>query len=102
MAKIKRPSQAASGGGKETDGMSTDPGQRRANQERPLRSAGIDTPEPPSFVERLEAALTDAPIDDEPLTEEDLAAIEAGWEDYRQGRTITLEELLQRDRWPAR
>lgn len=69
---------------------------RRRGPEERSRSAGIETPDLPSFVDRLEAALADAPIDDEPLTDEDRAAIEAGWEDYRQGRTITLEELLQR------
>lgn len=67
----------------------------------PRRFAGIDTPEPLTFVDRLEAALADAPIDDEPLTDEDRAAIEAGWEDYRQGQTNTLDELLERNLRPA-
>lgn len=46
-------------------------------------------------------ALLNAPIDDEPLTEEDLQAIEEGREDARHGRTVTLDELMARRRAPA-
>ena len=38
-------------------------------------------------------ALRDAPPDDEPLTEEDIAALEEAWEDVRQGRLISHEEI---------
>jgi hypothetical protein len=46
-------------------------------------------------------AMLNAPIDDEPLTEEDLTAIAEGREDVRYGRTITLDELMARRRAPA-
>lgn len=39
------------------------------------------------------AALRDAPPDDEPLTEEDVAALEEAWEDVRQGRLVSHEEI---------
>ena len=39
-------------------------------------------------------AMLNAPIDDEPLTEEDLTAIAEGREDARYGRTIKLEDLV--------
>lgn len=38
-------------------------------------------------------ALQDAPPDDEPLTEEDVTALEEAWEDVRQGRLISHEEI---------
>lgn len=38
-------------------------------------------------------ALRDAPPDDEPLTEEDVAALEEAWEDVRQGRLVSHEEV---------
>lgn len=38
-------------------------------------------------------ALQDAPPDDEPLTEEDAAALEEAWEDVRQGRLVSHEEV---------
>lgn len=38
-------------------------------------------------------ALRDAPPDDEPVTEEDVAALEEAWEDVRQGRLISHEEI---------
>ena len=41
----------------------------------------------------LYQALMNAPIDDEPLTEEDLAAIEEGRRDVREGRTYRWEEV---------
>jgi hypothetical protein len=41
-------------------------------------------------------ALLSAPEDDEPLTDEDLAAIAEGEEDQRLGRTITLDEYIAR------
>lgn len=37
-------------------------------------------------------ALRDAPLDDEPLTEDDLAAIEEAKRDFREGRTLSHEE----------
>lgn len=49
--------------------------------------------------ERLGAlvdALRDAPMDDEPLTEEDLAALEEAWEDVAQGRLISHGEIRRR------
>ena len=39
------------------------------------------------------AALKAAEWDDEPLTDEDIAAIEEGKEQIRRGKYITLEEL---------
>jgi predicted transcriptional regulator len=41
-------------------------------------------------------ALEEAPYDDEPLTDADIAAIEKGKADYRQGRFITSEEAKRR------
>ena len=41
-------------------------------------------------------ALRDAPVDDEPLTEEDLAALEEAWEDVAHGRLISHEEIRRR------
>jgi len=46
-------------------------------------------------------AMLDAPIDDEPLTDEDVQALEEGREDARHGRTVTLDELMARRRAPA-
>ena len=37
-------------------------------------------------------AFMEAPIDDEPLTEEEIAAIEEGREDVRAGRVLSHEE----------
>jgi hypothetical protein len=41
-------------------------------------------------------ALRDAPPDDEPLTEEDLAALEEAYEDLGQGRVVSHEEARRR------
>ncbi len=41
-------------------------------------------------------ALREAPLDDEPVTEEDKRAIEEAREDFANGRTITTEELSRR------
>lgn len=41
-------------------------------------------------------ALREAPPDDEPITQEDLAAIEEAWEDVRRGRLIPHEEIRRR------
>lgn len=38
-------------------------------------------------------ALEEAPPDDEPLSEDDVAALEEAWEDVRQGRLVSHEEL---------
>ena len=38
-------------------------------------------------------ALWEAPIDDEPLSDEDRASLAAGWEDIKAGRIVTLEEV---------
>lgn len=38
-------------------------------------------------------ALRDAPPDDEPLTEEDIAALEEAYEDLAQGRVFSHEEV---------
>ena len=42
----------------------------------------------------LLVALRNAPLDDEPLTDEDIAAIGEGLEDIKQGRTIPWDEYL--------
>lgn len=41
-------------------------------------------------------ALREAPPDDEPVTEEDRAALEEAWEDVRQGRLTPHEEVRRR------
>ena len=38
-------------------------------------------------------AFLNAPLDDEPLTEEDVKAIEEGKEDIKAGRVYTLEQV---------
>jgi hypothetical protein len=38
-------------------------------------------------------ALRNAPPDDEPLTDEDVAALDEAWEDVRQGRLVSHEEV---------
>jgi hypothetical protein len=56
------------------------------------------------FVEYLQAAdedpvlkaLREAPPDDEPVTEGDLQALDEAWEDVRQGRLISNEEVRRR------
>ncbi len=40
-------------------------------------------------------SLLNAPVDDEPLTKEDIKDIEASKEDIRCGRAISLEDLAQ-------
>lgn len=40
--------------------------------------------------------LQDAPPDDEPLTEEDVAALEEAYEDLAQGRIFSHEEVRRR------
>ena len=42
------------------------------------------------------AALRNAPPDDEPLTEEDVAALEEAYEDLAQGRVVSHEEARRR------
>jgi hypothetical protein len=37
-----------------------------------------------------------APPDDEPLTEEEHAAVDEGWQAYLEGRVVSGEELRQR------
>lgn len=37
--------------------------------------------------------MVEAPYDDEPLTEEDIAALDEAWEDVAAGRVITDEEV---------
>ena len=41
-------------------------------------------------------ALRDAPPDDEPLTEEDIAALQEAYEDLAQGRVVSHEEARRR------
>ena len=41
-------------------------------------------------------ALRDAPPDDEPMTEEDLVALEEALEEVRQGRITPHEEVRRR------
>jgi len=40
-------------------------------------------------------ALMNAPVSEEPLTDEDIAAIEQAKEDARQGRLISSEQLMK-------
>lgn len=42
------------------------------------------------------AALRDAPPDDEPLTEEDVVALEEAYEDLAQGRVVSHAEARRR------
>ena len=37
--------------------------------------------------------LVETPYDDEPLSEEDIAALDEAWEDVAAGRVIIMEEL---------
>ena len=37
--------------------------------------------------------LVETPYEDEPLTEEDIAALDEAYEDLKAGRTVTMEEL---------
>lgn len=37
--------------------------------------------------------LVEAPYDDEPLTEEDIAALDEAWEDVAAGRLVPMEEV---------
>lgn len=41
------------------------------------------------------AALAAAPVSDEPYTDEERAASEAGWQDYLRGDSMPLEEYLR-------
>ena len=41
----------------------------------------------------LQAALDSAPVDDEPLTEDDRAAIREGFGDQARGETVSHEEV---------
>jgi hypothetical protein len=47
-----------------------------------------------SMLSPLERTLALAPIDDEPVTEEDAAAIEAGIASLEQGRGVPMEKIL--------
>jgi hypothetical protein len=38
-------------------------------------------------------ALREAPIDDEPETEEERKAVAEAWEDYKAGRVVSLKEI---------
>jgi hypothetical protein len=67
-------------------------------KETPSRTRDIEGVDDVSWCSEMEAVLATAPIDDEPLTDDDRAALEAGWDDYRHGRTVTLQELLDRQR----
>jgi hypothetical protein len=40
-------------------------------------------------------AAENAPLDDEPLTEEDLRAIEEGLRDHREGRCVSTAQLVE-------
>ncbi len=37
--------------------------------------------------------MVEAPYDDEPLTEEDIAALDEAWEDVAAGRLVSDEEV---------
>jgi predicted transcriptional regulator len=40
-------------------------------------------------------AAENAPVDDEPTSEEDLKAIEEGWRAYRNGESVTHDEAAR-------
>ena len=40
-------------------------------------------------------SLLNAPVDDEPLTEEDVKALEEADEDIRHGRVVSLEQVAE-------
>lgn len=44
----------------------------------------------------LRQSLMEAPYDDEPLSEEDIADLDAAWEEVAAGRLISHEEARQR------
>jgi predicted transcriptional regulator len=44
----------------------------------------------------LRQCLMEAPYDDEPLSEEDIAALDEAWEDVRAGRLVPHEEARRR------
>jgi predicted transcriptional regulator len=46
--------------------------------------------------ERIERSLLAAPIDDEPETSEEKAAVEEALRDIREGRTVSHEEVKRR------
>jgi len=46
--------------------------------------------------ERIEQSLLSAPIDDEPETPEEQAAVEEALRDIREGRTVSHEEVKRR------
>lgn len=48
---------------------------------------------PESELHRVRMAL--CPVDDEPVTEEEAAAIEAAMEDIRQGRIVSHKDVLR-------
>jgi hypothetical protein len=48
------------------------------------------------YTDLLEWVLDTAPVDDEPTTPEEEAAVEEAREDVRQGRTIPFEEIKRR------
>jgi len=58
-----------------------------------VEAAILDVTEPPH------RPLADAPEDDEPVTEEDLAAIREGREAYARGEYATDDELKRRMGW---
>ena len=39
--------------------------------------------------------LMNAPLDDEPVTEEEEAGVREAWEDYKTGRVHTMEEVKE-------
>lgn len=57
----------------------------------PLLKALAESPEDPILL-----ALANAPIDDEPLTAEDIEAIEEGKKSMQEGTSISLSELCSR------
>ncbi|MGH2461989.1 MAG: hypothetical protein ACRDIY_24295 [Chloroflexota bacterium] len=63
------------------------PKDQLADAQRALREIAERSP--------LLRSLLNAPIDDEPLTPEEVAAIEEGWEDIRAGRVISDDELCR-------
>ncbi len=57
---------------------------------------GHDVPRPGAARKTLRQRLAEAPIDDEPLTPEDVAALDEAYEDIAAGRVFSDEELWRR------
>jgi len=47
------------------------------------------------------AMLESAPLDDEPVTDDDVRSLEEGWQDYLAGRYLTSDEVKRKYREQA-